>query len=130
MQQRQQQELLRQKGLEDARRRAEEARQREALVRQQREQQMLKAQQDMVRRREESTAMVAARNSIQRIRTTAPENFDQVRLEVEAALAEQIPKSGAQAALVKQEADRTIEQARQRVELVKAHRAKEEARKA
>jgi len=59
----------------------------------------------------------------------SPDNFDQVRHEVEDAIAQELPRCGSQAEIVRREADQTIEQARLRAQSILEQQRREEERR-
>lgn len=69
------------------------------------------------------------KNAIVQGRAATPENYDAINKLVLDVVAREIPKCGQQGPALKEEAEQVMKQALQRVELVKAHRLKEEERR-
>jgi len=121
--QQQQQQLLMQQ------QQAAQAKQREEDMRRQREAEMQRKREEDERRRYEQHAALTARKAIQKIRFATPENYEELKLEVEQTLAAELPKCGAQGERIRQDADTTVQQAQQRVEEIKEQRRVDEERK-
>merc|ERR1711904_760624 len=67
------------------------------------------------KKRKEQAAALVVRKVIQRLRIATPENFEDLRAELETAQAENLDKMGPQGEKVQMEADKALQQAQQRV---------------
>jgi len=72
---------------------------------------------------------LAARKAIMLIRSATPENFDELRRQVEETLNQELPKCGSLADGIREDALQQIEAARAHVQAVKEQREKDEARR-
>mmetsp|Transcript_28654 Transcript_28654/g.66449 ORF Transcript_28654/g.66449 Transcript_28654/m.66449 type:complete len:910 (+) Transcript_28654:58-2787(+) len=70
-------------------------------------------------RQMEQVAVVEARRVLQRLSLAIPDNFDALRTEVEAVLAQELPRCGSYAQLIREEAQQVMEQTLQRLEQMK-----------
>eukprot|EP00747_Dinoflagellata_sp_TGD_P197729 gnl/TRDRNA2_/TRDRNA2_69467_c0_seq1.p1 gnl/TRDRNA2_/TRDRNA2_69467_c0~~gnl/TRDRNA2_/TRDRNA2_69467_c0_seq1.p1 ORF type:complete len:938 (-),score=322.79 gnl/TRDRNA2_/TRDRNA2_69467_c0_seq1:66-2777(-) len=100
------------------------------------EAEMAKRQADLKKKREEEearrgeqTAALAVRKVIQRVRIATPENFDELRAELEATQVAQLEKMGSQADKVAQEAEKALTQAQERVDAINNKKQEEELAK-
>jgi len=107
---------------------AEQAKQREAE--QQKRQAELKAKREQEEtRRKEQAAALAVRKAIQKVRTANPDNYDELRAQLEEAQASNLEAMGSQAEKVSQEATTALEQAQKRIDEVNEKRVQEEQNK-
>jgi len=81
------------------------------------------------RRRLEQHSVLVARQAIQKVRMATPENFDELRNQVEETLMQELPKCGTQAERIREESNQLVEQAQQRIDGIKEMRRKEEDRR-
>jgi len=86
-----------------------------------------KREEEEVRRKEQAAALIV-RKVIQRVRIATPENYDQLRSELEEAQAAQLEDMGSQAERVSAEAGKALEQAQQRIDEINEKRAADERR--
>jgi len=121
-----QKEAERKKREEDMRRRQQE-----------REEEMQRRQTELRRKREEEeakrteqAAALIVRKVIQRVRIATPDNFDELRQELERTQSEQLEKMGSQAEKVLQEAEKAMLQAQERVDQISEKRLADEKKKA
>eukprot|EP00747_Dinoflagellata_sp_TGD_P197386 gnl/TRDRNA2_/TRDRNA2_68650_c0_seq1.p1 gnl/TRDRNA2_/TRDRNA2_68650_c0~~gnl/TRDRNA2_/TRDRNA2_68650_c0_seq1.p1 ORF type:complete len:794 (+),score=281.52 gnl/TRDRNA2_/TRDRNA2_68650_c0_seq1:149-2383(+) len=145
---RRQQDMRRQEEEErrrkEDRRREEERREQDRRRRQQEEDERRKRQQEEEARRyaemkrkraederiaREQDAALAVKKVIQRIRVAQPENFEQLRDDLEKIQMEKRQDLGSQASKVADEAARSLEQAEKRVKEIKEQRIEEERRR-
>jgi len=93
----------------------------------QREEEMARQrrQQEEARRMEQQSVM-NCKQVLQRLNTATPENFDQVKMEIEKLILQELPKCGTQGPMVQQETQQMIQQTQMRCEQLKQQRAEEE----
>mmetsp|Transcript_95307 Transcript_95307/g.269710 ORF Transcript_95307/g.269710 Transcript_95307/m.269710 type:complete len:916 (-) Transcript_95307:97-2844(-) len=80
-------------------------------------------------RRMEGAAALIVRKVIQRVRIATPDNFEELRTELEMTQQQQLPRMGSQAEKVLQEAERAVAQVQERVDAHNARLNAEEQRK-
>eukprot|EP00441_Pelagodinium_beii_P047331 CAMPEP_0197621792 /NCGR_PEP_ID=MMETSP1338-20131121/2250_1 /TAXON_ID=43686 ORGANISM="Pelagodinium beii, Strain RCC1491" /NCGR_SAMPLE_ID=MMETSP1338 /ASSEMBLY_ACC=CAM_ASM_000754 /LENGTH=886 /DNA_ID=CAMNT_0043191333 /DNA_START=38 /DNA_END=2698 /DNA_ORIENTATION=- len=110
-----------QKQAEQAKQREEEQQKRQAELKAKREQEE--------NRRKEQAAALAVRKAIQKVRTANPDNYDELRAQLEEAQASNLEAMGSQAEKVSQEATTALEQAQKRIDEVNEKRVQEEQNK-
>lgn len=125
---RQQQEAERRR-LEENRRQQEEMRRQQEMARQQQMEQMRRKREEDERRRAEQAAALNVRNAIQRMRMAQPEDFDALKQDLDSISATELPKCGQQAEVIRSDAEKVVEQAKQRVDSILEQRRKEEERR-
>jgi len=128
---------------EEERRREEEQRRREAEAKRRREEEERRRTEEAERRRKEeerrraeeeqrkreTAAALAVRKVIQRVRVATPESFDELRSELEEALAKNLEAMGPHGNKVSEEAEQTLRQAQRRIEEINEKRAEDERRR-
>jgi len=87
-----------------------------------------KREAEEIHRKEQAAALVV-RKVIQRVRIATPENYDELRNELEKAQASQLEDMGSQAEKVGKEAETALQQAQQRIDEINEKRAADEKRK-
>jgi len=123
--------MQRQQDEEERRRREVELkrRQREDEERARKEAEMKKRREEEEVRRQEHAAALNVRKVIQRVRVATPENYDELRAELEEAQAANLEALGMQAQKVSQEAQETLKQAQKRIDEINEQRAEDERRR-
>mmetsp|Transcript_14254 Transcript_14254/g.44822 ORF Transcript_14254/g.44822 Transcript_14254/m.44822 type:complete len:994 (+) Transcript_14254:82-3063(+) len=129
-----QQEEFNRKRLEEQRKRMEEVRkeQEEANMKRKEEQQRrveaMKKQQEAIRG--EQRAVSAIRQVLQKVRFVQPDQgLDDLEAELQATLDKELPNCGGQQTAISEESKKCLEQAKQRIALIKEQRQKEEERR-
>lgn len=134
MEMRQKQEEMRRMQEEQQKRVMEERR-----MEQQRKMQEMKAaqeaeaqrrQEEMARKREEQRATMAIRRVIQKLRFAKEEDLTELEGEVRAEINKELANCGSQVDKIQEEANKAVEQAKARINLIKEQQRKEEERKA
>jgi len=81
------------------------------------------------KRKKEQQATMAIRRIIQKIRLATPENFEEVKKELEDILTVELEHCGGQLTRIKEESDKGLEQAQKRIEALSEARKKEQERR-
>jgi len=110
-----------------AARQAEEAKRREQDQANRQAELKVKREQEELRRKEQAAAL-AVRKSIQKVRTATPDNYDDLRAQLEEAQVSNLEAMGSQAEKVSQEAAVALEQAQTRIDEVSAKAVEDEKR--
>lgn len=110
------------KMLEDARRRQVE-REAEQVKR---AQELKQKREEEETKRKEQAAALAVRKFIQKVRVATPENYDELRSELEKAQETHIEAMGSLAEKVSQEAEQALNQAQKRIDDIQTKRAQDE----
>jgi len=121
-----------QKKQEEQKQRDEEMKKRQAEKEeemQRRQAELKKKREEEEQRRQEQAAALIVRKVIQRVRIATPENYDELRAELEKMLEEQLENMGSQAEKVQQEAEKTLLQAQERVDQIAEKRIEDERKK-
>lgn len=79
--------------------------------------------------RQEQAAALVVRKVIQKLRLATPENFDELRRELESAQSESLEKMGSQAEKVMQEAEKAMLQAQEKVDEINLKKMEEEQKR-
>lgn len=125
---RQEDEKKRKADAEEQKRRDEAQRKVDEETRKQEE--MKRKREAEERRRVEQKSMLAIRRVIQKVRAATPDNFQQLQAELEEEVRKEIDNTGTNAARIKEESEKGLEQARKRIEQLQEQRRKEEEKKA
>jgi len=91
-----------------------------------RQEEQRRRQMEDEKRRMETQACLVARKAIQNLRLATPENYEQVRREVDDSVYQELPRCGSQAELVRDELDKVIQQTLHRIEGIKEQRRRDE----
>lgn len=110
-----------------AARQAEEAKRREQDQANRQAELKVKREQEEQRRKEQAAAL-AVRKSIQKVRTATPDNYDDLRAQLEEAQVSNLEAMGSQAEKVSQEAAVALEQAQTRIDEVNVKAVEDEKR--
>jgi len=108
-----------QRRLEEQRKRMEEVRRQQEELRKRQEEERARREQEAAQKREEQRAALSIRRVLQRVRSANPENFEELKRELEEVLQKELESCATQASRMRQEADQGLEQAKQRIELIK-----------
>merc|ERR1712045_264042 len=81
------------------------------------------------KRRQEQKSTLAIRRVIQKVRIATPDNFDELKKELEEVLNLELQNTGSQQQRMTEESDKGLEQARNRIALINDQRRKEQERK-
>jgi len=111
-----------------AQKQAEAAKAREAEQAKRQAELKAKREQEETRRKEQAAAL-AVRKAIQKVRTANPDNYDELRAQLEEAQAANLESMGSQAEKVSQEATTALEQAQKRIDDVNEKKVQEEQNK-
>lgn len=79
--------------------------------------------------RKEHAAALAVRKAIQKVRTANPDNYDELRAQLEETQAKNLEAMGSQADKVSEEATKALEQAQKRIDELHAQKLEEEQKK-
>lgn len=109
------------KQLEEVKRREEESKKRVEELKAKRE-----AEESA---RKEHAAALAVRKAIQKVRTANPDNYDELRAQLEETQAKNLEAMGTQADKVSEEATKALEQAQKRIDDLHAKKLEEEQKK-
>ncbi|CAK0799245.1 unnamed protein product [Prorocentrum cordatum] len=108
-----QQKQMQMKKIEDMKRQQEELKMKQM-------QQKVQREAELVKKRQEQTTLISIRRVIQKLRTVTPENFAEVKQEVEALLAKELGNCGLQAQKIQDEAKAGLQMAAEKVEKMEA----------
>jgi len=104
----------------------QEQREQEAMARQA---ELKKKREDEEGKRKEQAAALAVRKAIQKVRTANPDNYDELRAQLEEAQANNLEAMGSQAEKVSAEAEQALEAAQKRIDDINEKKVNEEKRK-
>jgi len=118
---------------EEQRRRQEEEENRKRKQREEeqkrRQEEQRKRQMEEEQKKRETAAALHVRKVIQKVRIATPETYDNLRAELEEALASKLEEMGPQGNKVSEEAEQTLKQAQKRIDEINEKRAEDERRK-
>lgn len=114
------------KRIEEQRKRVEDMKKQQEEMRKKQDVERVQREQEITQKREEQRAMLNIRRVIQKVRSATSDNIDELKKELEEILQKELDNCATQKDRMKQEADVGLEQALQRIEMMKEQQRKAE----